>query len=854
MRVKKITAGILAVLLAIQFTAISAFAVEDEVNADISIESEESEKTAEQAEDELFIEEAIERTPITADTVPEIISYERVLDDGFTSRLKTEELSMSEIILEKEDGTRALYLFDTDVKYVDENGETVDKSNKAVQISENSQKYFTSESNDIEVKLPLSLTAGISVSDDEFNIVMRPVTKIGTHQLSIGAKSEENSVYYQNVFDTNTDIEYTFTYDGVKEDIILKKYNGTNTFEFVVYTGGLTLYEDKGTLLLADANGDVQASLGEVIVYSADNKNNTMGEFIVEEQTADSVYTVTVTVDKRYLTDPNTAYPVTIDPSITLTSSSSIQDIQVFKGTDGKGNETSSGTSGVSRVGWSNWGPTRTLMRFPGINFAGHDIKQASQISSAYVELRDLMCEGGSAVPISCAQFTGYTWDEATTKTWNQLLAGNCGSSLDMVQVTYGNGNSTRNVSFKDQWYRWNIKTVVKDWVTSSDHFKKGICFKMHADMLENSSVYSQWMKTFCSMQGDAQYRPYFVMTYDALINFSVAITPNTRDANQLKVGSSRDYNVTVTPPNLSYTTTWSSSNASIATVSSSGLVKGLKKGIVTITATVTSSQGETRIAKKEIYVGTNIAKVEVLYDYGYKERFTTSSQSAATRINNIMEKVRVKYFNDFGIILDVSSPVLYKSYADQCPQYGNNIDKFCECGGKDNCSTPDKGGNLHHKNVNQIMIHNKYEDDIDKIVHSKPNETTQNDQFITLIFTGHVACYIENDTHYLRHGMKGLAFHTESISAIFSGNIANDNTAEILNNIFDFEIAIAVHEIGHQFGAPDHYAPATGDENCMYGKSFAKASVFLPIKLCSSCSNEIKSNAKRYNGAYTSF
>ncbi len=37
-------------------------------------------------------------------------------------------------------------------------------------------------------------------------------------------------------------------------------------------TGGLTLYEDKGTLLLSDASGKVKASLGEVVVSSGDNK------------------------------------------------------------------------------------------------------------------------------------------------------------------------------------------------------------------------------------------------------------------------------------------------------------------------------------------------------------------------------------------------------------------------------------------------------------------------------------------------------------------------------------------------------------------------------------------------------
>lgn len=89
----------------------------------------------------------------------------------------------------------------------------------------------------------------------------------------------------------------------------------------------------------------------------------------------------------------------------------------MFKGTDGKGtSETSAGYSGVSRVGWTDWGACRTLIKLNNFSFSRYNITDAEQINNAYIEFRDLMCQGGSGVPISCGQFKGNSWSENCTK------------------------------------------------------------------------------------------------------------------------------------------------------------------------------------------------------------------------------------------------------------------------------------------------------------------------------------------------------------------------------------------------------------------------------------------------------
>ena len=63
----------------------------------------------------------------------------------------------------------------------------------------------------------------------------------------------------------------------------------------------------------------------------------------------------------------------------------------------------------------------------------------------------------------------------------------------------------------------------------------------------------------------------------------SISISPSSLS---LGIGNSQSLSITATPTNASKNVTWSSDNTSVATVSSTGVVKGISKGSATITAT----------------------------------------------------------------------------------------------------------------------------------------------------------------------------------------------------------------------------------------------------------------------------
>ena len=633
MRIKRIVAALLAFAITVgiagnayaentgqAMTAEIETAVSDKVQAEAEVSNPEPEQES---------ESKIVRTELTEQNLPDVIDAETAIADGYVARLNSEERSLSEVVLEKDDGTRALYLFDENVKYIDENGEVADKSNNAVRKG----RAFVNEGNDVEVILPATLTAGIAVHSDELNITMKPLTDSIGRSLSTAVQTEEDTVLYSDVFDSSTDIEYTYTYSGVKENIILESYNGKNSFDYEVTTGGLTLYEDKGTLLLADENGEVKATLGEVIVFSADNKNNTFGKYTIKELEKNSRYKVTVSVDREYLTDPKTKYPVKIDPALkTINASAKIQDLQVFKGTDGKGtSETSAGYSGVSRVGWTDWGACRTLLKLNGFSFSSYGITDVSQIKSAYIEIRDLMCQNIQA-QIACAQFGGNVWSEGDTKTWNALNAGSAGTPLDIYipskpnetskayNVIGDGGESIRSEQgYGKQWYAWNLTGRVKNWLKYPDNLKKGLVFKMAGSMLEESSQYAKCMKTFSSMQGsNADYKPYFVINYNTTISVSKINLSKTNTS--LDVGKSTQIKATISPANATNKKIiWTSSDNKIATVDSNGKIKAQKSGTVTIKAKSSSNSNVVVSCIVKVRKNPFEEDIDVLSDEDYR-------------------------------------------------------------------------------------------------------------------------------------------------------------------------------------------------------------------------------------------
>lgn len=146
---------IVAVLLAFAITAgISGNAYAENTGQALTAENKtvisgdvQAEAVASKQEAEQESKSEIVRTELKEQNLPDVIDAEKAVEDGYVARLNSEEQSLSEVVLEKDDGTRALYLFSENVKYIDENGDIADKSNNAVRkgrafVNKGDQKFI----------------------------------------------------------------------------------------------------------------------------------------------------------------------------------------------------------------------------------------------------------------------------------------------------------------------------------------------------------------------------------------------------------------------------------------------------------------------------------------------------------------------------------------------------------------------------------------------------------------------------------------------------------------------------------------------------------------------------------------
>lgn len=448
------------------------------------------------------------------ETVPEIIGYDYAVSKAHVQRLYEEEGDdLNRVVFLNADGTQTAYIFDFPVKYIDERGTIKDitldiaDSNKLGQFETASGSSVTTFSR--------NATDGIRLvgNDTVISLVPHiPVTRLGAELSSsskITASSTAKRIDNKTVsydYDSKTTIEYSLTYTGFKEDIVVNEYTGQTEYDFTLYTNGLDLTEIDGSFYLVDEENVVKATLGDIIIFTADEKNNTMGELNAQTIVAGQEYMLTIVVDPEFLASEETVYPIRIDPTVEIcydnNGAGAIADVTL------NSNSGSSGTSGSLSVGLrETYGVSRILMKFPGLNLSslGNNIT----ITNATVEIRDLMCEG-TGLDVSCYVFSGNTWDESTAN-WSNVSPNSISTFLSSNVISYANGTQQATA----HRYSFDITQAVEGWRTGNYNPNKGIIFKGPASV-ENGSTYN--CKTIASYNR-ASYKPALSVTYGTTDN-----------------------------------------------------------------------------------------------------------------------------------------------------------------------------------------------------------------------------------------------------------------------------------------------------------------------------------------------
>ncbi|MBP3387944.1 MAG: RICIN domain-containing protein [Clostridia bacterium] len=483
-------------------------------------------------------------------------------------RLKQEETLNTFVFLNR-DGSKSVYFMDENVKYIANDGSVREKN---ISLNSDNGSYTITE-NDFSLKLPSKIDDGIDLVSSKTSVTLIP---INANEKSI-AQQEDNSVIYKNAFEGIADLRYTPMLSGVKEDIILSSYKGVNTFSFILHTDEMYLFEDKQGYYFAQFEySSEKIYLGEIIIFDAVGKPD-FGTIEVEAIKEGKEYILTVVANEDFLTDPNTKYPVTIDPQLTfsdtLTGTGSIEDVVIFSGAPNY----CGGTYLYLTTGYvdSSYKIARVAMRLPGLyNNTAYNSISAENIMSANLYLRD--ASGHSNQQINLYRFTSNnTWTESNL-TWN--TAG-----------TYSTANNWGGTMKPSAFTSYNITSLVKGWRNGTYDPQMGFIL-VNSDETNASNN----KQPYSSEYSNADYRPYVVFTYieDITLNKSSAT---------LYEGGSTTLSINENVSGL--LVNWTSSDPTVATVNSSGVVTALKAGTTTITVAVNDYPMHFSYAYCQIYV-----------------------------------------------------------------------------------------------------------------------------------------------------------------------------------------------------------------------------------------------------------
>lgn len=453
---------------------------------------------------------------------PEVVDDYLIEANKHVLRLYDEESDLNTVVFLNKDATATMYYFADEVKYIDDNGLSQDKSNKlysTYDITRVSGKYaYYNKDNDINVYLPKEIgnNDGTLLNYQDISIEVIPYTTSKTNiNFQKGTVSEADSVTYNGAFGEDTVLRYTPTFTGFKEDIILNSKPQSNAFQFILNTNNKKAVYENGYVYIMNADGKIAAVMDPVYVYdsyefSEKDTNgvglhNTWNNITSLDLMDDGRYIVTILVSEDFLNSSETVYPVYVDPSINIVTSGSgtsktIQDVPIYNGS-GVNSSMMAGANTYNIVGYvgsmsgSDYGVGRTLVRFPGL-FSNSTFKQMSSNAITNVTLYYYEGSGQSQKTyIYACPYTGSVWTESSANYSNTSWNG-YGTSITSAYIgDYAQVTAT-----------FNLTSAVKSWKDSSVTADKGI-------MLRNSNeTSSTYRKDFHSTESSA--KPYISVTY----------------------------------------------------------------------------------------------------------------------------------------------------------------------------------------------------------------------------------------------------------------------------------------------------------------------------------------------------
>jgi len=321
-----------------------------------------------------------------------------------------------------------------------------------------------------------------------------------------------SSVTYLDVFE-GVDLEYVLRGDEVKENLILKSKTAQHSFTQVFRFNGLTpKTQEDGTVWLVDEKDTLAFRLERFLMVDA------KGEESQAVQTrwtqVNETWELTIEPDQEWLDDPERAYPVVVDPTVsTPLSPSQIEDTHVTSTLP----TSNFYNSYILKTGNN---VHRTFIRFTLPSLTAADMVIASTLQMSI----DNVGTSQNDYQVNAHKVTG-SWTE-TGLTWNNQPTYN--SKIEDYEIV--GHDAAKNA------YAWNITSIVKEWYSSG--FNNGL-------MLKNQTTESGYKEYYSADTSSAylNFRPVVTIFYVNNNGLESYWTYHSQNVGRAGTGYTNDYN-----------------------------------------------------------------------------------------------------------------------------------------------------------------------------------------------------------------------------------------------------------------------------------------------------------------------
>ncbi|MDR2672569.1 MAG: DUF6531 domain-containing protein, partial [Coriobacteriales bacterium] len=362
------------------------------------------------------------------------------------------------------DGTYTTRIQNEPLTYSDDSGKERDIDNTLISTASG----FTNKANAYSVTLPKE-GSGLTIEKDGYTLMSTPL--FATLK---DAVAKENAVLYNNASE-GIDISYSVYGNEVKEDVILKAPSTLTSFDYVLFAPDMTLILKDNTVFAFDTKDEEQQIAQALFTLSAPLMKDASGEvssaITLELEGHGPDATLRLAPDFEWLSSPERAYPVTIDPAHALGEGNLTQGtIQAFEG-DSSGPDVEHNISYLI-VGLENgdlvgvppivYGESWAYVKINDITPYTQGLPERAILSAKLWTYEYGYLPGAAGWGID-AKMIADDWAGSGRHTWNNRPVGGGLTYLDRQTIPYGTG-----------WMAFDITDAFKAW-KQNPYTNKGI-------------------------------------------------------------------------------------------------------------------------------------------------------------------------------------------------------------------------------------------------------------------------------------------------------------------------------------------------------------------------------------------